>query len=111
MNPDLPRSPREELEASLTALLLGELSAEKAAALREVIEHDAELVRLLERLKNTIALVRQTAVSPAEETADQPEPLLLRQDRYPFPYLPPRMKAPVLSPGTMTMQCAFSSRS
>src|ERR1035437_6849247 len=43
--------------------------------------------------------------------ADQPEPLLLRQDKYPFPYLPPTMKAAVLSPGTMTMQCAFSSRS
>src|ERR1035438_1422667 len=43
--------------------------------------------------------------------ADQPEPLLLRQDRYPFPYLPPTRKAPVLSPGTITMQCAFSSRS
>src|SRR5664279_2423600 len=43
--------------------------------------------------------------------ADQPKPLLLRQDRYPFPYLPPTMNAPVLSEGTMTMQCAFSSRS
>ena len=43
--------------------------------------------------------------------ADQPAPLLLRQDRYPFPYLPPTMKAAVLRLGTMTMQCALSSRS
>src|ERR1051325_4192012 len=43
--------------------------------------------------------------------ADQPEPLLFLQERYPFPYLPPTMKAPVLRLGTMTMQCAFSSRS
>src|ERR1035437_9713432 len=43
--------------------------------------------------------------------ADQPEPLLLRQDRYPFPKLPPTMKTAVLRSGTMTMQCAFSSRS
>src|ERR1039458_3967387 len=43
--------------------------------------------------------------------ADQPEPLLFRQDRYPFPYLPPTMKAPLLRSGTITMQCARSSRS
>src|SRR5665811_933756 len=43
--------------------------------------------------------------------ADQPRPLLLRQDRYPFPYFPPTMNAPVLRLGTMTMQCAFPSRS
>src|ERR1041385_4760089 len=43
--------------------------------------------------------------------ADQPEPLLFLHDRYPFPYLPPTMKAPVFRLGTMTMQCAFSSRS
>src|ERR1044071_7910142 len=43
--------------------------------------------------------------------ADQPEPLLLRHERYPLPYLPPTMKAPVLRLGTITMQCAFSSRS
>ena len=43
--------------------------------------------------------------------ADQPSRFRLRQDRYPFPYLPPTMKAAVLRPGTMTMQCALSSRS
>src|ERR1035438_4270973 len=43
--------------------------------------------------------------------ADQPSPFLLRQDRYPFPYLPPTMKAAVLRLGTITMQCALSSRS
>src|SRR5690242_21935228 len=43
--------------------------------------------------------------------ADQPEPLLLRQDRYPFPYLPPTMKAAVFRLGTMTMQYALSIRS
>src|ERR1035437_4341258 len=43
--------------------------------------------------------------------ADQPSPLWFRQDRYPFPYLPPTMKPAVLRLGTMTMQCAFSSRS
>src|SRR5690349_6313137 len=41
--------------------------------------------------------------------ADQPDRLLFRQERYPFPYFPPNMKAPVLSAGTITMQFAFSS--
>src|SRR6185312_14319504 len=43
--------------------------------------------------------------------ADQPARLLLLQERYPFPYFPPKTKAPVLRPGTITMQCAFSRRS
>src|ERR1041384_8475734 len=43
--------------------------------------------------------------------ADQPEPLLFRQERYPFPYLPPTMKAAVFRLGTMTMQCALSNKS
>src|SRR5271157_1978047 len=43
--------------------------------------------------------------------ADQPSPFWLRQERNPFPYLPPTRKAAVLRLGTMTMQCALSSRS
>ena len=61
MNSDFPKSPREELEARLTALLLGELSEEEAAALRRAIEADVQLGRLYDRLKQTIDLVRATA--------------------------------------------------
>ena len=43
--------------------------------------------------------------------ADQPWPLWFRQDKYPFPYFPPTMNAPVLRLGTMTMQWALSRRS
>jgi len=43
MNSDSPQSPREELEARLTALLLGELSGAEAATMRRAIEQDAEL--------------------------------------------------------------------
>ena len=43
--------------------------------------------------------------------ADQPGPVLFRQDTYPFPYLPPTRKAAVFSEGTMTMQWAFASMS
>ena len=81
MNSDFPKSPREELEARLTALLLGELSEEEAAALRRAIEADVQLGRLYDRLKQTIDLVRATAARPAEQTAGQPAPLKLADQR------------------------------
>jgi uncharacterized protein involved in exopolysaccharide biosynthesis len=79
MNPQKPRTPRQELEASLTALLLGELPAEKAAAIRELMAKDAELARLYERLEQTIGLVRETA-GPAEQ-GTQSAPLKLSTKR------------------------------
>jgi len=54
MNPELPRNPQEELEARLTALLLGELSADEAATVRRAIEQDGELAKLFARLHHTI---------------------------------------------------------
>src|SRR5919108_4386439 len=81
MNTDDPKTPREELEASLTALLLGELSTEEAAALRQNLDQDAELARLYERLKQTIDLVRETAASPFEQPTAQPVPLRLSDAR------------------------------
>ena len=71
MNLDANPNPRDVLEARLTALLLGELSPEEAAAVRQAIAQDPELARLHERLKQTIALVRE-ATAPA--SAGQPEP-------------------------------------
>src|SRR5262249_11406127 len=67
-----PKTPRQELEASLTALLLGELPAEKAEALRELMVKDAELARLYERLEQAIGLVKETTAAPEELTAGQP---------------------------------------
>src|SRR2546422_75072 len=81
MNPETPQPPRKELEASLTALLLGELPADKAAALREVMEKDLELSTLHERLKLAIELVRETAATPAEQTPAQSPPLKLSDSR------------------------------
>src|SRR5436190_7898638 len=43
--------------------------------------------------------------------ADHPDASLVRQDRYPFPYLPPTTNAAVLRSGTMTMQCALEMSS
>src|ERR1043165_575732 len=81
MNPDFPKNARQEVEMSLTALLLGELPAEKAAAVRSVIERDAELGRLYERLKLAIELVRETAARPVEQAAAQPAPVKLSEAR------------------------------
>lgn len=81
MNPDLPRNPREELEARLTALLLGELSAEEAATVREAIAHDPELAKLFTRLQATVGLVREATVKSDESLATQAAPLKLSAER------------------------------
>ncbi|HZM04569.1 MAG TPA: von Willebrand factor type A domain-containing protein [Candidatus Saccharimonadales bacterium] len=62
MSPDLPPNPREELEAKVTALLLGELSPEEAARMEEMIAKDAELGRLRQQLILTMGLLRESAV-------------------------------------------------
>jgi Mg-chelatase subunit ChlD len=81
MNPNLPPSPREELEAKVTALLLGELSADEAASVRELIAKDAELARLRDRLSLTMDLLRETAATPVGDTPAQPAPLKLSPAR------------------------------
>ncbi len=65
MNPDFPTDPRQALEVSLTALLLGELPADQARFLRQAIAMDPELARLHQRLKKTIELVREVEKQPA----------------------------------------------
>lgn len=80
MNPDLPPNTPAELEANLTALLLGELPAEQAAGLRQAIAHDAELAALYRRLELTIDLVREAA-HPAAGQAETPAPLKLSDAR------------------------------
>ena len=81
MSADSPKTPREELEARLTALLLGELSAEDAAALRHNIKQDPELARLENQLKETIGLVRQAAASKDEKTIEPAAALQLSAER------------------------------
>src|ERR1017187_7484942 len=78
MNPDSPTDP---IESSLTALLLGELPHEQAAALHQKLAQDPEPAKLYERLKHTIKLVRETITSPAAQTAGQPAPLKLSDHR------------------------------
>ncbi len=80
MNPEIPPNPRAELEARLTAYLLGELPAHEAAALRQALDDDAELAKLCDRLKPAIKLVREAA-APAQPGAAPAEPLKLSEDR------------------------------
>ena len=72
---------RAELEARVTALLLGELSAEDAAALRQIISQDAALKQLHERLRLTLDLVRETTATSAGEISEQTAPLRLSPAR------------------------------
>src|SRR5438094_4591264 len=72
MNPDTPKTPREELESRLTALLLGELPSEQAFLLQEVIKRDPELAKVCERLKKTVELVRETEQPADKEAAPEP---------------------------------------
>jgi Mg-chelatase subunit ChlD len=65
MNPDFPNDPRSALEARLTALLLGELPPDQAAALNELLARDAELSRLRQRLEHAIKLLREVEAAPA----------------------------------------------
>jgi Mg-chelatase subunit ChlD len=80
MSTEFPHDPRDEMEARLTALILGELPADQAAELRERIDQDPSLSELFQRLKQTADLLRETAVAGA--TANEPAAMpRLRQTR------------------------------
>src|ERR1041385_5980124 len=80
MNSDSPKNPRDELEAKLTALLLGELPADEAFALGRAIEQDAELAKAFERLKQAILLVKETEAPIAGQVSTS-TPLRLSEKR------------------------------
>lgn len=69
-NPDKPLTPREELEIRITALLLGELSADDAAAMEAQIAADPDLAKLRKRLERAVELLREasTIAEPAPST-------------------------------------------
>ncbi|MDB6023567.1 MAG: hypothetical protein JWQ04_3424, partial [Pedosphaera sp.] len=81
MNDDFLQKPQAELEARVTALLLGELTGAEAASLRQAIEDDPQLAALHERLKKTVVLVREVAASPIQPAAIQSAPLKLSEER------------------------------
>src|SRR6266550_3220800 len=81
MNPDSPKTPQEEMEMRLLALLLGALPAEAAAAWRAAIATNPELAKLHDRLKQTVHLVREAAAIPTEPKSAQASPLQLSEER------------------------------
>ncbi len=81
MNPDQPQSPREEVEARVTALLLGELPREESLEVLKLIGQDKELARLHDRLKRTIDLVRQAAKDAPSHLAPPPQSLKLSPEK------------------------------
>jgi len=81
MKPDAPKPPPEDREARLTALLLGELPAAEAEALRAEIAADAELAKRFCRLSLAHELTRETVRSPEPKELSKPEPLQLSAER------------------------------
>lgn len=79
MNPDQPS--REQIEARITALLLGELPPEEAELLRWMIAQDPELQKLHRRLEIAVGLVRETVAQPAESSAEKIMPRKLSDER------------------------------
>ena len=79
MNPDQPS--REQIEARITALLLGELPADEAELLRWTISCDAELQKLHGRLLLTVGLVREVVAHPEEASAEKAVPRKLSDER------------------------------
>lgn len=81
MNPENPHLSPEELEARLTALVLGELPADEAAALERTATADPALAQLLARLRLTASFVREAAQSVPSESSSAPSPRLSNDRR------------------------------
>jgi Mg-chelatase subunit ChlD len=79
MNPDQPS--REQIEARITALLLGELPAAEAELLRWTISRDPELQKLHDQLKVTIGFVHDAMKNPTGAPLEREIPLKLPQER------------------------------
>lgn len=79
MNPDQPS--REQIEARITALLLGELPAAEAELLRWTISKDPELLKLHDQLKVTIGFVSEAMKNPADAPLERETPLKMQQER------------------------------
>src|SRR3954465_6630443 len=81
MSSTFSENPRQQIEAQLTALLLGELSGEEATAVRGAIERDPSLAALHSQLAQTIGLLREVAASPAAATTTPGVPIQLSAER------------------------------
>jgi Mg-chelatase subunit ChlD len=102
MNPEPTPTPREQTEMRLTALLMGELSAEETVALHAQIAADPGLARLHARLRQAMALLREATAEPEPAT---PTPARLSTERrerllahFKNPAPQPAKPAPIVKP-------------
>lgn len=79
MNSDKPLTPGEELEIRITAMLMGELSPDESAALRERLAATPELQALHTRLARAYDLLR--AAVPLGDTIEHLTPARLSNER------------------------------
>ncbi len=73
MSDDSSNASREEAEAKITALVLGELTAAEEATVREALTADPDLQVLHDRIRRTLDLVRE-AVRTSTEPSVNPTP-------------------------------------
>lgn len=79
MKPEETPTPREELEMRLTALLMGELPPEEAAALEARMAAEPELAALHGRLRKAMELLREASAEP--EPSAPAAPVQLSRER------------------------------
>ena len=99
MNPETPPTPREETEMRLTALLMGELPPEEAAALQARLAAEPELAALYERLCKAMELLREATALPEQETP--PAPVQLSSERRERLLAHFKKPAPILAPASI----------
>lgn len=73
MKTDFSKLPREEIEARITTMLLGELPENEAVELMEFVSNDADLLKVYHELRRTISLV--------DEASELSERVTLSEDR------------------------------
>ncbi len=74
-------NPENDPEVRITALLLGELTPEEEMELRAVMAQNPELMRLHDRLKVVMGLVKDAVPTTEPLTQSLPEPMTLAEER------------------------------
>ncbi|MCX8155316.1 MAG: von Willebrand factor type A domain-containing protein [Verrucomicrobiae bacterium] len=107
MNPVPPSDPRQDMEARIVALLLGEASPFEEAQLLQAIRRDPELAAFYRDMQKTVGLLREVAQPHAQGIKESTAPA-------PAPKLSPARRAALLaaletSPGAATPPAAQGS--
>lgn len=81
MNPGSPNDLREQAEARIVALLLGEASPFEEAAVQDLLKQDTGLAAFHEEMKQVLALVQAASVKTAENQSATPPGLRFSPER------------------------------